>query len=44
MQEALRPCGYSGAREVGDFELLLQLDMMAGLPSHVIMVSCHQLQ
>jgi hypothetical protein len=44
MQEALRQCGYSGAREVGDFEVLLQLDMMAGLPSHVIMLSCHPLQ
>jgi hypothetical protein len=44
MQEALRGCGYSGTREVGDFEVLLQLDMMAGLPSHVMTLSCHQLQ
>jgi hypothetical protein len=44
MQEALRGCGYSETHEVGDFEVLLQLDMMAGLPSHVILVTCHQLQ
>jgi hypothetical protein len=44
MEEALRGCGYVGGREVGDVEILLQLDMMAGLPSHVVMLSCHQLQ
>jgi hypothetical protein len=44
MKEALRGCGYAGGREVSDVEVLLQLDMMAGLPSHVVMLSCHQLQ
>lgn len=44
MEGALRGCGYAGEREVGDVEVLLQLDMMAGLPSHVVMLSCHQLR
>ncbi|RZU35427.1 hypothetical protein [Edaphobacter modestus] len=44
MEEALRGCGYTSGREVGNVEILLQLNMMAGLPSHVVMLSCHQLQ
>ncbi|MGA8530103.1 MAG: hypothetical protein WB622_10335, partial [Acidobacteriaceae bacterium] len=38
---ALKFCGISPRTRAQDFELLLQLDTMAGSPSTVEMAACH---
>jgi hypothetical protein len=44
LSQALEQCGLDHSRKATNFEMLLRLNTMAGSPSHVDVIACHDIQ